>query len=133
VPLLLGRRRLVAEGMRTLGQMRLGYRRSPLSQDGSPAGHGPRPGDRLPDESVVCGGTTVRLHDLTATPGVHVLLSRDADLDPRSVGPRVVVHRLTDRPGTDVLAVRPDGVVGFRCGTADAVQLGRWLDLVGAR
>lgn len=132
-PLLLGRRRLVAEGMRTLGQMRLGYRRSPLSSDGSPTGHGPRPGDRLPDEAVVCGGTTVRLHELTATPGVHVLLSRDADLGPQSLGPWVFVHRLTDRPGTGVLAVRPDGVVGFRCGAADPAQLGRWLDLVGAR
>lgn len=131
VPLLLGRRRLLAEGMRTLGQMRLGYRHSPLSHDGAPAGRGPRPGDRLPDESVVCGGTTIRLHELTATPGVHVLLSRDAT--PVSVGPRVSVHRLTDRAGTDVLAVRPDGVVGFRCGTADSIQLGRWLDLVGAR
>ena len=134
VPLLLGRRRLVAAGMRTLGQMRLGYRRSPLSLDGFPTGHGPRPGDRLPDEPVDRGGTTGRLHELTARPGVHVLLSRDADeLDAAVTGTRVTVHRLTGRPGTDLLAVRPDGVVGFRCGTADPVQLGRWLDLVGAR
>jgi len=134
VPLLLGRRRLVAAGMRTLGQMRMGYRRSPLSLDGYPKGHGPRPGDRLPDEPVDCGGTTGRLHELTARPGVHVLLSRDADeLDPGVVGSRVTVHRLTSRPGTDLLAVRPDGVVGFRCGTADPGQLARWLDLVGAR
>ncbi len=50
-----------------------------------------------------------------------------------SAGDRVTVHRLTDRPGRGILAVRPDGHVGFRGGEADPAQLGAWLDLVGAR
>jgi hypothetical protein len=49
----------------------------------------PRAGDWLPDETVVCDGRTVRLHALTAQPGIHVLLSRDAEeLDGDELGGR---------------------------------------------
>jgi hypothetical protein len=65
---------------------------------------------------------------------VHVLLERDAaHLDARLLGDHVEVHRLGDRPGAGMVAVRPDGHVGFRCGEADPAQLGAWLDLIGAR
>jgi hypothetical protein len=64
---------------------------------------------------------------------VHVLLERDAaDVDPSLLGDRVTVHRL-DEPGRGLVAVRPDGYVGLRCGAADPGQLGAWLDLVAAR
>ncbi|HEU4948254.1 MAG TPA: FAD-dependent monooxygenase [Kribbella sp.] len=135
IPLVLARRRLVAEGVRRLSRLSEHYRHSALSRDGTPAG-GQRlhPGERLPDATVTCDGTTVRLHELTAKPGVHVLLARDAaQLDASTLGPQVSVHRLTDRPGQGVVAVRPDGHVGFRCGRSDPAQLGAWLDLVGAR
>ncbi len=133
LPLLLRRRRLLAEGVRTLSWMRVGYRRSPVSYDAGPrSSWGPRPGDRLPDADLPQDGTGARLHDLTAGAGVHVLLGRDAPQIAAPPGGRVSVHRLTGRPGRDVLAVRPDGVVGFRAGSADGVELAGWLRLVGA-
>jgi hypothetical protein len=65
---------------------------------------------------------------------VHVFLSRDAtDLGQPDLGDLVSVHRLTDQPGQDLLAVRPDGFVGLRCGRSDAAQLLAWLDSVNAR
>jgi hypothetical protein len=39
---------------------------------------------------------------------------------------------LTNLPGAGLLAVRPDGYVGFRCGVADMGQLVAWLTRIGA-
>lgn len=124
----------MAEVVRMLSQRWVRYRRSLLSVDDT-SGHSswPRPGDRLPDQEVAYDGVRTRLHELTATAGVHVILERDApplDLDP--LGGHVSLHRL-DRPGRGLVAVRPDGFVGFRCDDADPAGLGSWLDLVGAR
>jgi hypothetical protein len=47
-------------------------------------------------------------------------------------GPRVTIHRLASAPGAGVVAVRPDGYVGFRCGTAEVGQLRAWLARIGA-
>ncbi|GAA3494711.1 FAD-dependent oxidoreductase [Streptomyces prasinosporus] len=134
VPVLLGRRRLVAEAVRLLSQLRVNYRRSPLSVEGTPPLRGaPRPGDRLPDAAVDAGGPAERLHGLLARPGVHLLLQRDADPPPDTpAGPRVTVLRLSNSPGRGLVAVRPDGHVGFRCGAADPAGLTGWLSLVGA-
>jgi 2-polyprenyl-6-methoxyphenol hydroxylase-like FAD-dependent oxidoreductase len=132
VPFFVDRRRLLAQAVRTLSQFRVNYRDSVLSRDTTPwPGRGLRAGDRLPDATVVCDGRTVRLHELTATPGVHLLLSRDAD--PYDASPLVRVHRLTNRPGAGVVAVRPDGHIGFRSDRSDRDRLTAWLDLVGAR
>ncbi|MFK4106300.1 FAD-dependent monooxygenase [Streptomyces sp. NPDC019531] len=134
VPVLLARRRLVAEGIRFISQLRVNYRCSPLSVDGTPRLRGaPRPGDRLPDATVSVGGPPRRLHGLLARSGVHLLLQRDADGPPdTALGPHVTVVRLTNSPGRGVVAVRPDGHVGYRCGTADAAGLSGWLSLIGA-
>ena len=129
IPPLLSRRHLVAAGIRLLSQLRVSYRSSPLSVEGTlrPRG-GPRAGDRLPDKTVRSAGRTIRLHELLARPGVHVLLERDADWpDDLAVGPMINVHRLTSAPGRGLIAVRPDGHIGFRCQTADANRLLAWL------
>jgi hypothetical protein len=89
-----------------------------------------RPGNRLPDATVGCDGATVRLHELTAQPGMHVLLSRGAPDLPSWKG--VSVHRLTDRAGRAAVVVRPDGVVGYRSGDTDPVEVADWLRSVGA-
>lgn len=90
-------------------------------------------GQRLPDATVACGGQQVRLHQLFARPGIQVLLHRDADqIENVPFGPRVTLHRLTSNPGCGLMAVRPDGCVGFRCANADVRQLGSWLAGVGA-
>jgi 2-polyprenyl-6-methoxyphenol hydroxylase-like FAD-dependent oxidoreductase len=130
---LLLRQRLTAEAVRTLSQLRVNYRSSVLAVRGTTSsGHGPQPGDRLPDTTVVCDGRAVRLHELTATPGIHVLLCGDVGLVDVP-GPRVHVHRLTGGPGPEVLAVRPDGYIGYRSGPDGAANLMAWLHLVGAR
>jgi hypothetical protein len=92
-----------------------------------------RPGDRLPDATVTSDGRTVRVHELTASPGVHLLLERDAQLPGwDDFGPRVQVHHLSSRPGRGVVAVRPDGHLGFLSSTTDPAALRSWLELAGA-
>jgi len=129
IPALMSRRHVVAAGIRLLSQLSVSYRGSPLSVEGTPQPRrGPRAGDRLPDQTVVSAGRMLRLHELLARPGVHVLLERDADrLDDVAASPMVHVHRLTSAPGRGLTAVRPDGHVGFRCQIADARQLTAWL------
>jgi hypothetical protein len=130
--------RVAAAGVRLLAQPFVHYRHSPLSHDGTPRTTGwPRPGDRLPDQLVLAASGQARLHELTATPGIHVLLERDAPWDGAVLGtlpagPRAHLHRLVDHDGEGVVGVRPDGYVGFRCGVVDR-QLHAWLSLVGAQ
>jgi hypothetical protein len=117
-----------------VSQLRVSYRGSPLSMEGTPRPRGsPRAGDRLPDATVVSAGRAVRLHGLLARPGVHVLLDRAADrIDALSLGPLVHVH-LTNAPGHGLITVRPDGLIGLRCQTADVNQLSTWLARMGVR
>ncbi len=134
LPLLLGRRRLVAHTVRTLSQLRIHYRGSPLSMQ-IPAGLGgsPRAGDRVPDTAVIADGQPRRVHDLLAGPGIHLLTHTDAPpLTETGFGPYVSVCTLDSTPGCGLLAVRPDGYVGLRCAYTDTAALGRWLALVGA-
>jgi 2-polyprenyl-6-methoxyphenol hydroxylase-like FAD-dependent oxidoreductase len=134
LPALMGRRRVVAEAIRVLSQLRVSYRGSPLSVAATPCPRGgPRAGDRLPDATVTAAGRSIRLHELLARPGVHVLLDRDADPPAIPAPGRLVhLHRITSSPGRGLLTVRPDGHVGLRSQTADTDQLIAWLDLVGA-
>jgi len=135
IPAILGRRRLVAAGVRRVSQLRVAYSDSPLSVEGTPSLPGcPGAGHRLPDATVTTAdGRHTRLHALLARPGFHVLLHRDAaPIEHESLGPHVAVHRLTSIPGTGIVVVRPDGYIGFRCGIADVVQLRSWLALAGA-
>ncbi len=129
IALTLQQRRLVAAAVRTVSQLRTHYRHSRLSVDGTPHAHGGlRPGDRLPDREITLRGRRLRLHELIATPGIHVLLQRQAGpLQRPSLGPLVHTHRITDWPGHGVLLIRPDGYVGFRCAIADETQITNWL------
>lgn len=137
LPLLLRRRRITAAAVRLLAQPFVRYPHSPISCHGSGGtAHWPRPGYRLPDEPAACEGRTTRLHELTATPGIHVLLEREASWQDTRAGigtspGRVHVHRLTSHRGTGILGVRPDGYVGFRGGDTDVGQLRDWLRLLG--
>jgi 2-polyprenyl-6-methoxyphenol hydroxylase-like FAD-dependent oxidoreductase len=134
VPALARHRRLAGEAIALVSQLRAAYRTSPLSEDGQqPLRVGPWPGQRLPDATVTIDARRGRLHALLAQPGVHVLLHRDAaPLEGQDFGPFVTLHRLTSTPGPGLVAVRPDGYVGFRCGTANAGQLRDWLEGIGA-
>jgi 2-polyprenyl-6-methoxyphenol hydroxylase-like FAD-dependent oxidoreductase len=134
VPALASQPRLVAAGTRLVSQLGVSYRGSPLSVEGTPRRRGgPRAGDRLPDRLVAADGREIRLHDLLARPGVHVLLDRAADWPGDLVPGRFVhVHHLTSEPGRGLIAVRPDGYVGFRVRTAEVGQLAAWLTQIGA-
>ena len=131
---MLTRGRPAASGIRLLSQLNASYRGSPLSVEGTPRRPGVlRAGDRLPDRFVRADGRSVRLHELLAGPGVHILLDRDTDqLENLAPGRFVTVHRLTSVPGHGVTVVRPDGYIGFRSRTAGAGQLAAWLALVSA-
>jgi hypothetical protein len=134
VPVVLRRRLPMAAVVRLLSQQWVRYPHSPISLDAARGHRGPRPGDRLPDSDVVCGAERTRTHDLLATPGVHVLLERDAPPPPVSVArPWVSVHRVDSWIGGGLLAVRPDGHVGLRSPGVEDGALARWLDLVGVR
>ena len=64
---------------------------------------------------------------------MHVLVSRDASqIENLACGPHVTIHRLMSVPGPGLVAVRPDGYVGFRCRDTDVPQLRNWLARVGA-
>jgi 2-polyprenyl-6-methoxyphenol hydroxylase-like FAD-dependent oxidoreductase len=134
VPALGGSPRLVAGGIRLLSQLDVSYRDSPLSVEGPPRRHGgPRAGDRLPDQLVNCRARSIRLHELLARPGVHILLDRDADrLDGLRLGRLATVHRLGSVSGRGLIVVRPDGYIGFRSGTVDTGQLAAWLARINA-
>jgi hypothetical protein len=134
VPALTSQPRLVAAGIRLVSQLDVSYRGSPLSVEGTPHRRGrPRAGDRLSDRLVRADGREIRLHDLLARPGVHILLDRDAAWPGDLVLGRFVhVYRLTSVPGRGLVAVRPDGYVGFRSGTAEVGQLAAWLSRIGA-
>jgi 2-polyprenyl-6-methoxyphenol hydroxylase-like FAD-dependent oxidoreductase len=133
IPYILKQTWLTAKVVRLLSQGWVNYRHSVLSVEGRRGGCGPRPGDRLPDGDVMCDAEWVRVHDLTARPGVNILLERDnGTLDRILLGPHVTVHRISSWPGHGLVAVRPDGYVGFRCSEGDPVKLGAWLNLAGA-
>ncbi len=134
VPTLINFRRPVAEAIRWISQLRVAYLDSPVSVEGIPRLHGgPQLGHRMPDAAVISNGRRVRSQSLLAQPGVHVLLQREAgDLGCLPLGPRVTVHRLSSVRGAGLVAVRPDGYVGFRCRAADVGQLTAWLARIGA-
>ena len=82
---------------------------------------------------MTSAGRTVRLHDLLARPGVHLLLDRDADpLGTLPPSRFVSIHRLASSPGRGLIAVRPDGYVGFCGQTLEINQLAAWLALLHA-
>lgn len=132
LPLLLRRRRLLAAAARLLAQLDVGYRGGRLATDCRPRRAArPRAGDRLPDRTVTSGGRELRLHELVAATGVHLLLDRDARTPDVPGPPLLHVHRLAGSPGRGVVAVRPDGHVGLTAAEVDDVALRAWMGAVG--
>jgi 2-polyprenyl-6-methoxyphenol hydroxylase-like FAD-dependent oxidoreductase len=128
-PLAIRPRWVAAQVIRMLGQLRVAYRDSPLSAQHTRRGP-VRAGDRLPDAVVTLAGEPARLHELTARPGVHVLLHEDG---PRLAGPDrpdIHVHRVGQWAGAAMTVVRPDGYVGLCSDVAEGGELAQWLSLV---
>jgi len=59
---------------RTVSQLGISYRHSPLSETGRRGGRAPRAGDRLPDALVQQGGDRTWLHEALSAPTFHLLL-----------------------------------------------------------
>jgi hypothetical protein len=78
-------------------------------------------------------GREGRLHEILADPGVHLLAADAVSLSEENlrIGPRVHVHRLTAPVGPGVVAVRPDGHVGFAGGPAELDRLRDSLSFTG--
>ena len=131
--LILRRPAVISQAVRVLAQLCVSYHTSPLSVETTTVPPGRlRSGDRLPDGMVTSGGRQLRMHELLAAPGVHIMLHADAREPAATLpGPYVHVHRLTSIPGHGVMAVRPDGYVGLLSGPVDDQQLSTWLNLVG--
>jgi 2-polyprenyl-6-methoxyphenol hydroxylase-like FAD-dependent oxidoreductase len=132
-----------ALAFRTVSQLDVRYRRSPLAVEGEPRlRRGPRAGDRLPDAPIRAGGEPSSLHRATSAAGWHLLLCGPA-LEWTGVDSAVAlgaddslnVHRLSAQYGADALhdhtglalrrlglnpgdvgqyLVRPDGHIGYR-------------------
>ncbi|HLV57296.1 MAG TPA: FAD-dependent monooxygenase [Natronosporangium sp.] len=141
-------RRGRAYAFRTVAQLGIRYRRSPLSVEGPhPPARGPRAGDRLPDAPVRTPDGPATLHDRLTTPGWHLLLCGPpgAWREPYDLPDGwLTVHRLPDGDplcavgSTAHYLVRPDGHVGYRAGGTDLAgltgYLRRWLPApTGAR
>lgn len=144
LPLALRARRGRALAFRTVSQLDVRYRRSPLSVEGVPTlRRGPRAGDRLPDAPISAAGETSSLHRATSAAGWHLLLcghtsawtSADLATVAHGAADSMTVHRLSAQNGEDVLhdhaglalhrlglspgdvgqyLVRPDGHIGYR-------------------
>jgi 2-polyprenyl-6-methoxyphenol hydroxylase-like FAD-dependent oxidoreductase len=131
---------------RTVSQLNISYARSQLSATG-PGGASRRAGagDRLPDAPLTADTMPRTLHELTATPGWHLLLCGpgwpvDAELV-EAGSDRVRVHRFDQQTaataldrlrvaGSTAILVRPDGHIGYRGGndtTALRAYLTAWL------
>lgn len=132
LPFLLRRRRLMAHGIRVLSQLGLRYRTSPICAEGDrPSRHG-HAGSRLADQPVTVEGRKYRLHELIARPGVHLLLEHHAPgLRGELLGPHIHARRIEDWPGRGVVAVRPDGYIGYRSAIADPGEIRSWLATIG--
>jgi 2-polyprenyl-6-methoxyphenol hydroxylase-like FAD-dependent oxidoreductase len=147
-----------AYAFRTVSELGIHYRHSPLSAHGpNPPRHGPKPGDRLPDAPVVHDGQLTTLHMAVATPRWHLLLCGPVDgwpadeitrLRARCAG-LLDMYRLTAQEASGALhdqagralhslgltgrdaaqyVVRPDGHVAYRAGGNDLTELARYLD-----
>jgi 2-polyprenyl-6-methoxyphenol hydroxylase-like FAD-dependent oxidoreductase len=130
MPLATSQPLVMSTALRILSQGWVRYRSSPLSVDDGAGARRLRAGDQLRDADVVSDGRATRLHELTARPGVHVLLSGDTSPDGGRPSGVVSEHRIASWRGTGVVAARPDGHVGFTSGTG--AGLADWLALVGA-
>ncbi|HEY8717836.1 FAD-dependent monooxygenase [Pengzhenrongella sp.] len=147
LPLALRVRKGRAVAFRTVSQLRIRYRSSPLSIDGPGAPRrGPRAGDRLPDGPVTVDGKRSTVQRSVAAPGFQLLLCGPLAAWPDEAAAvvgerhrhRVTVHRLTQDAAPGVLhdpsglvlrrlgftgtrsghlLVRPDGYLGHRGGT----------------
>jgi 2-polyprenyl-6-methoxyphenol hydroxylase-like FAD-dependent oxidoreductase len=110
-----------AAAFRTLSQLHIRYRESPLSVDGPQVANcGIRAGERIPDAPYL------------TKPGFHLLLCGSSQAWPAgtdTVGdwPDLVTVHLEDERSPAQYLVRPDGYVGYRAGGTDLSRLRAYM------
>lgn len=67
------------KGFRTISQLAINYRHSPVTQEGLGLANGLRPGDRLPDTPVIWQGKSTWLHDVLSGSVFKLLLCGSAE------------------------------------------------------
>jgi 2-polyprenyl-6-methoxyphenol hydroxylase-like FAD-dependent oxidoreductase len=147
IPLALRSKNRRVETFRTISQLAIRYRKSPLSLEGpNPPRHGPRAGDRLPDALVTLQGRVTTVYRALSTTGFHLLLVgstnvwTDRTMEKLSTPYKglLTVHRLTAERAAHALQdhtgaalrrfgltesraahylVRPDGYIAYRAGS----------------
>lgn len=146
-----------AYAFRTVSQLNIRYRHSPLSIDGPDAPRrGPKAGDRLPDAPVIDNGHPTTLHAAMAAPGWHLVLCGPTATRPEEMAQThdryrglLIAHHLSSQqtPGvlhdatgkalgrlglepqdTALYLLRPDGHIGYRAGQSGGTELPRYLD-----
>jgi len=157
IPLVLEPRVTRSYAFRTVSQLTITYRASPLSTNGPRAPrHGPKAGDRLPDVLLLHNGQNITLHEATARPGWHLLLcgppsawtAQQPALPVEGPASAITVYHLTTTAAPDALhdadggahrrlgltpgdiaqyLVRPDGHIGYRSGGTDLNNLRIYL------
>lgn len=154
LPRLLGSRWLRSLAFGFVSELKIRYRRSPVSAEARPRLRGgSRAGDRLPDARVTFGGRSVSLQRAVVGPHLSLLLCGDphawADAALARLTERhaefIQLHRLVREsfPGALVdegralallgvsehaqFLVRPDGYIAFRCGGSSLDALTEYL------
>ena len=119
--------------LRTMGQLSHSYRYGPAAREATPRlRHGPKPGQRLGDALVTIDGQPRRLHEVTATPELHLLLAGwpAGDRPVPDLGP-IRTHCVESLPGgsgrSGYYLVRPDGYIGLRAAGTDLEPVRRFL------
>jgi 2-polyprenyl-6-methoxyphenol hydroxylase-like FAD-dependent oxidoreductase len=114
---------------RTMSQLGIAYRDSPLSVEGPGAPRrGPRAGDRVPDRPIVHNGVSTTVHAALGGPGWRLVRSGP----PGAWAPSDLPVLALEPGGPPVqYLVRPDGYIGFRSGPAGEASLrayrNRWI------
>jgi hypothetical protein len=127
IALTLQQRRLrSAAALRTVSQLRMHDRHSPLSVDGTPHAHGrPRPGDRLPDRDSTLLGCFYDCTNSLQRQDPRAAAAPAGPLQRRSLGHLLQRHRLPDWSGHGVLLIR--SYLGFRFAVTEEIQITNWL------
>jgi 2-polyprenyl-6-methoxyphenol hydroxylase-like FAD-dependent oxidoreductase len=119
--------------LRTMGQLTHSYGYGPAARDATPRlRHGPGPGQRLRDAMVTIDGQRRSVQEVTATPGMHLLLAGwpHDETHVSDLG-WIQSHRLETlldgSPGCGYYLVRPDGYIGLRGAGCDLGPVERFL------
>jgi 2-polyprenyl-6-methoxyphenol hydroxylase-like FAD-dependent oxidoreductase len=147
LPLVMGSRWVSSKMTRTVSQLEINIRRSPIVEDHRIFPTGPHAGDRAPDAMFMNAGADVRVFErMRGT--THVVFTHCVDLDtlvtlkrrlPEPLA-RIVVadegEELEERyhlgSGPALWVVRPDGYIGYRQSGDDPEPLVAWFERMRA-